>query len=92
MYVIASPTFMPPPCGQVCGAVLPSGAAVGALGASGDSEDDDHGIGVVDDVDDAKITDPQAPEVGPSELRDPGRSRLDGEGEDRSAEPAGLLV
>src|SRR5439155_9274169 len=65
-------------------------ASVGALGASRDAKDDDEPNPVVDLVDDAEIGDPQPPEVGSRELRDPWWPRIDGERQDRTADAIGV--
>jgi len=64
--------------------------AVGALGAARDSQDDHEIRAVVDEVDDPKVADAEAPEAGVGELDDAGRARIDRQGQDRSADPRGV--
>lgn len=49
----------------------------------GDASDDDQPFGVVDDVDDAVVTDADAEVVAPGQSYDPARSRLGRKGVDR---------
>jgi hypothetical protein len=63
---------------------------VGALRSTGDLEDDDHVLRIVDQIDHAKETDAQAPEVRPRELHRARGTRLDPECEDRAAQAGGI--
>jgi hypothetical protein len=60
-------------------------AAVGPLGPAGDAKDDDRAL-VFDEVDDPKLTDPEAPELAGRELRRAGRMGIDTQGQDRPSE------
>ena len=61
-----------------------------AFGAASDLEDDDQVRGLLDHVDDPKIADAKSPEPGVGQFDRAWRSRLDGQGEDRSAEACGI--
>ena len=57
-------------------------APIGAFGAAHDAEHDDEPRRILNRVDDAKIPDPDPPEVRSRKLRGTGRSRIQCEGED----------
>jgi hypothetical protein len=78
------------PSAFMAGRLWPVDAPIRAFGPSGDPEDDDETLGIVDQVDHAQIADAQAPEVGPRELRRACWTRLDREGEDRATQPRGI--
>jgi hypothetical protein len=65
-------------------------SAVGALGSTGDLEDDDRARRIVDYIDHAKVTDAQAPEVRPGELHRAGRAQVDRQGKDRAPQSGGI--
>ena len=58
---------------------------IGSLGPSSDPQDDDERGGVVDQVDDAQVPDPQPPEVRAGQLRGTPRPRVEPQCEDRTA-------
>jgi hypothetical protein len=63
---------------------------VRAFRATRDPQDHHEPRSVVDDVDDPKVPDAEAPELGPGKLGHPGRTRVDREGQDRTPQSSCL--
>jgi hypothetical protein len=65
-------------------------SAVGAFRTARDLKDDDHTLHLVNQVDDPEVAHAQTPEVSVGQLRDAGRARLDGQGEDGPTKASGI--